>query len=74
MTNLDDRYHSYLTSGKKFTIDGVGENVRGYGWLDDGKEIVGHYVITDNYKLHYDMDAIFGRMEALRGLETAATK
>ena len=44
MINLDDRYHSYLGGGKKFTIDGVGENVKGYGWHDDGKEITGHYV------------------------------
>ena len=72
MINLDDRYHSYLGGGKKFTIDGVKERVKGYGWSDDGKEIVGHYVITDNYKLHYNMDAIFVRMEALRELEVVS--
>ncbi len=70
MINLDDRYHSYLGGGKRMTIDGVRERVKGYGWTDDGKEITGHYVITDNYKLYYDMDAIFVRMEALRALET----
>ena len=70
MINLDDRYHSYLSGGKTMTIDGVKERVRGYGWSDDGKEIVGHYVITDNYKLHYNMDAIFVRMEALKELES----
>ena len=69
MINLDDRYHSYLHSGKKMRIDGVGERVKGYGWSDNGKEIVGHYVITDNYKLHYNMDAQFVRMEPLRELE-----
>ena len=74
MINLDDRYHSYLHSGKKMRIDGVGERVKGYGWSDNGKEIVGHYVITDNYKLHYNMDAQFVRMEALRGLETATVE
>ena len=42
MTNLDDRYHSYLHGQKRMTIDGVKERVRGYGWSDDGKEIVGH--------------------------------
>ena len=41
MINLDDRYHSYLSGGKKFTIDGVKENVKGYGWTDNGKEIDG---------------------------------
>ncbi len=74
MINLDAKYHSYLHSGKKFTIDGVGERVKGYGWSDDGKDIVGHYVITENYKLHYNMDDVFVRMDALRELETIASK
>ena len=69
MINLDERYHSYLSGGKRMRIDGVGERVKGYGWTDDGKDIVGHYVITDNYKLYYDMDAIFVKMEALRAVE-----
>ncbi len=68
MINLDDRYHSYLHGSKKMRIDGVEERIKGYGWEDDGKDIVGHYVITDNYKLHYNMDAQFVKMEALRGL------
>jgi len=50
-------------------IDGVGEKVTAYGWTDNGKDIIGHYVITDNYKLHYNMDAQFVRMEPLRELE-----
>ena len=68
MINLDDRYHSYLHGHKKMRIDGVGERVKAYGWEDEGKEIIGHYVITDNYKLHYNMDGIFVRMEALAEL------
>ena len=72
MINLDDRYHSYLSGDKRMTIDGVKERVKGYGWSDNGKEIVGHYVITDNYKLHYNMDAQFVRMEALKEMETVA--
>ena len=50
-------------------IDGVGERVKAYGWRDDGSNIIGHYVITENYKLHYNMDAQFVKMEALRELE-----
>ena len=69
MINLDDRYHSYLHGHKRMTIDGVKERVRGYGWTDDGKQIDGHYVITDNYKLFYNMNAEFVRMVALRELE-----
>ena len=55
MINLDDRYHSYLGGTKSLRIDGVDEKVKSYGWMDDGKDIVGHYVITDNYKLHYNI-------------------
>ena len=70
MINLDDRYHSYLSGGKKFTIDGVKENVKGYGWTDNGKELDGHYVITDNYKLFYNLNEQFVSMKPLRELET----
>ncbi len=69
MINLDERYHSYLYGSKKMRIDGVGEKVKGYGWTDDGKDIIGHYVITENYKLYYNKDAEFIKMEALRELE-----
>ena len=72
MINLDDRYHSYLHSGKKFRIDGVGERVRGYGWHCNEGDIAGHYVITDNYKLFYNMNEQFVRMEALKELETVS--
>ena len=72
MINLDDRYHSYLHGTKKMRIDGCQERVKGYGWSDNGKEIVGHYVITENYKLHYNMDAQFVRMKALKEMETVA--
>ena len=68
MINLDERYHSYLHGNKKMRIDGVGEKVTAYGWSDDGSSIIGHYVITENYKLYYDMDGAFVRMKALEEL------
>ena len=68
MINLDDRYHSYLHGHKRMRIDGVDEKVKGYGWEDDGTDIVGYYVNTENYQLHYSKDGNFLRMEALRGL------
>ena len=68
MINLDDRYHSYLGGNKKMRIDGVEERIKSYGWEDDGKDIIGYYVITDNYKLHYSKDGNFLSMEALLGL------
>ena len=49
-------------------IDGVSEKVTAYGWRDDGSSIIGHYVITENYKLYYDMEGAFVRMRAPREL------
>tara|TARA_B100000287_G_scaffold404628_1_gene427477 strand:+ start:390 stop:560 length:171 start_codon:yes stop_codon:yes gene_type:complete len=49
-------------------IDGVDERVKGYGWEDDGTDIIGYYVNTENFQLHYSKDGNFLRMEALRGL------
>ena len=73
MINLDDRYHSYLSNPNKgLTIDVVKEGVTGYGWHCDGNDIVGHYVTTINYKLFYNMNEQFVRMEALRELETVS--
>ena len=69
MFNLDERYHDYLTSNKRLRIDGVEEKVTGYGYLDDGKDITGYYVTTDNYKLRYNMDSVFLGMDAVRELQ-----
>ena len=66
MINLDERYQSYLTGDKKLRIDGVEEKVKGYGYTDNGKDIDGYYLTTENYQLKYNMDGIFLRMEALR--------
>ena len=68
MINLDDRYHSYLSGGKTMRIGGGNERVKGYGWEDDGTDIVGYYVTTENYQLHYTKDGVFLRMEALEEL------
>tara|TARA_B100000029_G_scaffold495893_1_gene561455 strand:- start:71 stop:283 length:213 start_codon:yes stop_codon:yes gene_type:complete len=64
MINLDERYHSYLNNPNKgLTIDGVREPVTGYGWHCDGDEIVGYYVNTRNYKLYYNTNEQFIKME-----------
>ena len=65
MLNLDERYHSYLDGSKKMRIDGNDESVIAYGWNCDGNDIVGHYVTTENYKLFYNMEVIFKRMDVL---------
>ena len=66
MINLDERYHSYLTGEKKVRIDGVEEKVIGYGYTDNGKDIDGYYLTTENYQLKYNMDGLFLNMKAIR--------
>ena len=72
MFNLDERYQSYLTGDKKLRIDGVEEKVKGYGYTDNGKEIDGYYLTTENYKLKYNMDGIFLSMKAIREVSQLA--
>ena len=66
MINLDQKYESYVRNGnKKLRIDGILERVRAYGYTDNGKDIDGYYLITDNYTLYYNKNEQFIRMEAL---------
>ena len=66
MINLDQKYESYVRNGtKKLRIDGIEERVRAYGYTDDGKDIDGYYLITDNYTLYYNKNEQFLKMEAL---------
>ena len=66
MINLDERYHDYLTQQKTLRIDGVNERLKAYGWHCDGNEIKGYYLTTENYKLYYNMNEQFLKMEPLR--------
>ena len=66
MFNLDQKYESYVRDGdKKLRIDGEEHRVRGYGFTDNGKEIDGYYLTTDNHTLYYNKNEQFLRMEAL---------
>tara|TARA_E500000331_G_scaffold329627_1_gene350426 strand:- start:2113 stop:2319 length:207 start_codon:yes stop_codon:yes gene_type:complete len=68
MINLDEKFQSYIGSGtKRFRIDGVDESLKGYGYHCDGNEIIGYWVNTTNYKLYYNLNEQFLRMEALNG-------
>jgi hypothetical protein len=53
-------------------IDGVEERVKNYGYHCDGNDITGYYVVTENYKLFYNMNAQFLKMQPLRELSTIA--
>ena len=66
MINLDERYHEYLLNAKTLRIDGVDERLKGYGWHCDGNDIKGYYLTTENYKLYYNMNEQFLKMEPLR--------
>ena len=71
MINLDEKFHNYLENGTKcFRIDGVDEPLKGYGYHCDGSEIKGYYVLTTNYKLFYNMNEQFLKMEPLNELST----
>jgi len=69
MINLDEKFSHYLGSKTKtFRIDGVDEPLQGYGYNCDGNDIVGYYVTTRNYKLYYNLNEQFLKLEALAEL------
>ena len=47
-------------------IDGKCEKVKAYGWTDDGLTIDGYYVLTENYKLYYNLEEQFTHMEDVK--------
>jgi len=65
MINLDEKFGSYMGGTKTFKIDGVNEPLTGYGFNCDGNDIVGYWVNTTNYKLYYNLNEQFLKMEAL---------
>ena len=66
MINLDEKFHNYLEKGgKTFRIDSVNEPLTGYGYHCDGNDIVGYWVNTTNYKLYYNLNEQFLKMEPL---------
>ena len=66
MINLDEKYSSYMGNPNKgLTIDGVREQVTGYGFHCDGNDIVGYWVSTNNYKVYYNTNEQFLKLEPL---------
>jgi len=59
MINLHQRFNHYLNTDKKIDLRDVNERVISYGWLDDGKNLTGYYVLTENYELVYDLSDRF---------------
>jgi hypothetical protein len=63
MVNLHQRYGHYITSGRKH--DMVDEKIVGYGWTDDGVDLIGYYVLTENHRLLYNLNEEFISIENL---------
>ena len=55
MILLDEKYSSYLDGSKQMLVDGKKEKVIGYGYSCNGSDIVGYYVTTESYKIHYNL-------------------
>ena len=36
-------------------MDGVHERIISYGWMDDGTDLTGYYVLTENFELVFDL-------------------
>ena len=53
--NLHQKYNHYLNTDKKLDLQDVDEKIISYGWTDDGKDLTGYYVITENHVLFYDL-------------------
>ena len=56
MINLHERFNHYLNTNKKIDDSDVNERLISYGWIDDGKDLTGYYLLTENYELVYDME------------------
>lgn len=55
MVNLHQKFNHYLNTSKKIDLRDVNERLISYGWLDDGKDLTGYYVLTENYELVYNL-------------------
>lgn len=55
MINLHQKYNHYLHTEKRLDIQNIDEKVIGYGWTDDGKNLIGYYVHTENHRLYFNL-------------------
>lgn len=57
--NLHQKFNHYLHTEKTLDLQDVNEKVIGYGWTDDGSDLTGYYILTENHVLYYNMDDQF---------------
>jgi len=55
MINLHERFNHYLNTNRLIDVQDVNEKLISYGWVDDGKDLTGYYLLTENYELVYNM-------------------
>jgi hypothetical protein len=55
MINLHERFNHYLNTNRLIDVQDVNERLISYGWVDDGKDLTGYYLLTENYELVYNM-------------------
>ena len=56
MINLHQLFNHYLNTDKKLDLQDVNERLISYGWVDDGKDLTGYYVLTENFELIYNFE------------------
>jgi len=55
MINLHERFNHYLNTNRLIDLQNVNERLISYGWVDDGRDLTGYYLLTENYELVYNM-------------------
>ena len=63
MINLHQKFNHYLNTEKKLDLRDVNERLISYGWVDDGSNLTGYYVLTENHILYYDLNEHLLRIE-----------
>lgn len=59
MINLHEKFNHYLNTDKKIDLRDVNEKVISYGWTDNGVDLTGYYVLTENYEIQYNLNDEF---------------
>ena len=55
MINLHERFNHYLNTNRLIDLQNVNERLISYGWVDDGRDLTGYYLLTEKYELVYNM-------------------
>lgn len=62
--NLHEKFNHYLNSDRKLDLQDINEKIISYGWTDDGLELTGYCITTENYILYYNLSEEFIRQES----------